>query len=357
MSSKSISIAGKPSLNSFFEEISKCSRYNYNYIDFLNSICSDAVLIIHWPESLIDWKKPNRLLIERVEKQLIEYKPIGNIIYVVNNFQSHAQNSSWSKKLYRLVEEQADAHVHLGTYSLKKFELKYPSINQVLIDHPLYLKAYTVSDRLVARHEMKLPIEATVFIAPGRIRNKKEASMVINAFEKLKIDPKILLIPFMRDPFREFDFKGRTRLKKLLDIKKLLRKLYRKSGASQNIWLNYNSMSARELGKRLSAADVVIIPRVTTLNSGVFYLAMTFKKIVVGPNVGNLGELLTEFGLPKFNPYDINEISSAIDDAFNLVGNESRIYNSNRIGRFQPSRVASKWDALIESFMDLEYNE
>jgi hypothetical protein len=46
----------------------------------------------------------------------------------------------------------------------------------------------------------------------------------------------------------------------------------------------------------------VLIPRHEALNSGNVFLGFTFGKPVVGPDIGNIGEVLTLTGNPTFDP-------------------------------------------------------
>ena len=80
----------------------------------------------------------------------------------------------------------------------------------------------------------------------------------------------------------------------------------------------------------MNAADVVIIPRIKNLNSGVLILAFTFGKVVVGTDFGVIGEILSDTGNPTFAPDDISSVVCAIEDAKELAengkGEENRIY-------------------------------
>jgi glycosyltransferase involved in cell wall biosynthesis len=78
------------------------------------------------------------------------------------------------------------------------------------------------------------------------------------------------------------------------------------------------------------AADIVLIQRMKILNSGNLPLSMFMGKVVVGPNVGNVGRILTETNNPTFIPRDTSSILKAVHKAFTLLeegkGIENRHY-------------------------------
>lgn len=48
-------------------------------------------------------------------------------------------------------------------------------------------------------------------------------------------------------------------------------------------------------------------------------LAFLYHKVVVGPKVGNIGELLSETGNPTFDPDDKKDILRALEEARRLA--------------------------------------
>ena len=347
MDSILVNIPGPKSYNTFFDEISRHSSNQFANIDFLSDYEKGQVLLIHWPESLLNWSAPRRSQITQVKKKLNQFKQSGKIIYVVNNLRSHTRNTSEMRKLYELVEGVADVHVHFGKYSEGVFKEKYPGVRQELIAHPTYDSSFLPKDKEAARKLLEIDNSDIVLIAPGRIRKKPEAEMIISAFESISNESKMLLVPAMYDPMRNFDFRGRTRLKKLVDVKKIMSKLVPRTESSASRRFGYESLSNDDLATMVSASDIVFIPRKSALNSGIFYLAMTFKKIVVGPSVGNLSELFEEFGLPSFDPDSEISVGNAVASSIEQLGNEDRIYDREKVSGFNPSNLASKWDQLI----------
>ena len=73
----------------------------------------------------------------------------------------------------------------------------------------------------------------------------------------------------------------------------------------------------------LSASDIVFIQRIEILNSGNLPLAFSAKKKVVGPDVGNVGEILNETGNYVFNPNDRSSVRQSVLNAVNDMRNSN----------------------------------
>ena len=68
----------------------------------------------------------------------------------------------------------------------------------------------------------------------------------------------------------------------------------------------------------LNASDVLLIQRRNPLNSGNLVLGFTFGRVVVGPNQGNVGEILRTTGNPVFEPGCAKSFSNALDRGLTL---------------------------------------
>jgi beta-1,4-mannosyltransferase len=91
----------------------------------------------------------------------------------------------------------------------------------------------------------------------------------------------------------------------LFTIKKIISFLnmffvYAKIYMSNNIYVKIGYISNKELVKNIENADIIFIPRRDILNSGNIALGFTFGKVIVGPNVGNIGALLNINNNPIF---------------------------------------------------------
>ena len=100
----------------------------------------------------------------------------------------------------------------------------------------------------------------------------------------------------------------------------------------------------------MSASDVVFIPRVKILNSGLLFLGLTFKKIVVGPKLGNVNEFLEYFNLPSFNPNDSKSIFNALSQGVSMFNLKIYKYNDKRLEEFHPKNIAKQWDDFLINY-------
>jgi glycosyltransferase involved in cell wall biosynthesis len=73
----------------------------------------------------------------------------------------------------------------------------------------------------------------------------------------------------------------------------------------------------------------VFIPRLQILNSANVSLAMTFGRVVTGPDLGNVGELLRGSGNPIFDPRNPADAARAIHDAL-VLAHKGELGESNR---------------------------
>jgi len=91
----------------------------------------------------------------------------------------------------------------------------------------------------------------------------------------------------------------------------------------------------------LNAADVLIVQRWNPLNSSNLILGMTFGKVVIGPNTGNVQGILKATGNPVFDQCDEESVVQAITEGLRLsgcgLGDRNREYAMQVLN---PERVA-----------------
>lgn len=269
------------------------------------------VVNIQWPEEIFKYiiedidivKLRNR--IEDLKKQKT------GICYTRHNTYPHFRNDN-VLKLYNLVEGYADGIIHLGKYSIDEM-LDYvhnTTTNNFLIPHHIYENTYNENiSKNEARIKLDLPLDKFVILAFGKFRNNAESLMLLKAFLSFRKKNKYLLAPRLLN----FSKKG-SRFKKMIYniITPFLRFLSVKAD-------NYDEIIDNELlPYYLIASDIVFIQRKRILNSGNLPLGFLFKKVVVGPNCGNVKEILKETGNPIFDPNDISSIVKALDESYKL---------------------------------------
>jgi glycosyltransferase involved in cell wall biosynthesis len=207
------------------------------------------------------------------------------------------------EKLFQINYESAHAFVHLGKQSISDFNKYYPELadknkpslissqglHELLkLDYPSIEKASAVSD------------EFRIFV-PGAIRYWSELTFLVRAFLAAKVPKKQLIIAgggyiLEGSPLKPF---RRTLLKNISRVSLFGRRL-----------------DDETLSRELMTADLVIAPRIQATNSGIPYLAATYGKRCLGPNVGNVPEALKELNGILFEPGDRTSLTRAIEKAY-----------------------------------------
>lgn len=279
----------------------------------------DIYDIVHfqWPEEVVGWNCTDESVIERLKQRIAYFKIAGTqFVYTRHNSCPHYSNPV-IKQAYEIIESCSDLIVHMGKYSLEEFKQNYPSSRNAIIPHHIYENTYNESiTREEARARIGIPKNRFVITAFGKFRNHEEIKMVLNSYLRFRNKNKFLLaprmLPFSRRPGQ------RNILKRILSfigyylVPLFLRLRGVKAGASEELIDN------DELPYYIAASDVIFVQRKKILNSGNIPLAFLFRKVVIGPNVGNVSELLHEVKNPIFIPNDINSITNALEQARQL---------------------------------------
>lgn len=277
--------------------------------------------IIHfqWPEEAVGWNCTDISVIDRLRQRIRHFKDGGSkIVYTRHNACSHYNANPVIRQAYGLIESCSDVVVHMGRYSKEEFGKAHPGSRNVIIPHHIYENTYNESiSREEARRHLGLPADKMIITAFGKFRNREEIRMVLDAFSALRNKRKFLLAPRMF-PFAKHPGQ-RNPLKRLLSlagyylVPALLRLRNIRAGANGELIDN------DELPYYIAASDVIFVQRKRILNSGNVPLAFLFRKVVAGPDNGNVGELLRETGNPVFSPDDNAGIVRALEQAGRLA--------------------------------------
>ena len=104
---------------------------------------------------------------------------------------------------------------------------------------------------------------------------------------------------------------------------------------------NERIISDEDLPYYFAVSDVVFIQRCVILNSGVVPMAFLFGRGVVGPDSGNVGELLRVTANLVFSPSDQGSVNSMLRSAMNMdlddLGAKNRRYADKYL---HPDKIA-----------------
>jgi len=339
----------KKELNPYLDQIINNSAHAFYYDNYLNFNPIYGVVNIHWPEALFNWKEPTSAELDILEGCINEWKRNAVIIYTKHDYLRNKGTTINFTRLFELIEINADVFIHLGEFSKRFYKKKYPSARHEIIYHPLYTNHFSVFKKEDARKKLQIAQDNFVIIVPGTIRNYAERDLILNAFKSIDIKNKMLICINMHVELR-YDFPGRIKLKRIIDIKNIMIDRFKQNHKPPKFLFTYGTQSNKELEIKMSAADLVFIPRIQTFNSGMVFLGLTFNKIVVGPSIGNIEETLMELGLPVFNPKHKISVLNALKKGVQLSIDHNS-YSVNIMNKYLPNSVAQKMDDLINDLL------
>lgn len=306
----------KQEYHPYLEELNSHSKNTILQKCFKEFDQSFDLVHIHWPEAIFNWEEPSQEDLQELQKEIEFWKKKVKIIYTKHDYYRTKGRTKKFDKLFNLIEVNTDVFLHLGEYSKTFYKKKYPKAQHEFIYHHLFETSFPKLTRSVARKKLGIDEESLVVIAPGNIRTTKERDLVLKAFKSIKEQKKVLISTNMKLPF--FNFRGRVRLRKIVDVQKILQEKFKKKYQSPEFLFTYEPISRFELGIKMSAADVVMVPRIDLLNSGIVYLGLSYSKVTVGPAIGNIEEQLLLQELPVFNPNSSSSVSIALQEAIEI---------------------------------------
>lgn len=265
---------------------------------------------IQWPEELSGWKEPTRQTFATIQEQLSHWKENCVVIGSVNNLYPHgAQSSKAYAELYSLVYGGCDLIHHFSEASKSAFIARYDAVVNVkhlvgprVSYHPILDLG---AGREWRREDFNLREADFVVLVFGALRTEAEVDLVKKAFSLAKVGNKRLLIT------RRY-FPAGGRLQKSFRLLK------------QSLWLRRNGAAKLaydppdvDLKNIFSLADVVLVPRIDDLSSGLPLLAMTLGSAVIAPSHGAFPEYLAGTENFLYESGDSRSLALAIERAAN----------------------------------------
>lgn len=269
---------------------------------FWEGDASVDVLHLHWPRALFErWRDPVPEDLSALEDCLEEWGRRVPIVVTVHNIRPHyREERAIFKTLYRLVYQAVDGFVHMGTRSKELLHEAYEvhGAGEIVIPHGRYDTLPNTVSRQQARKELGIDRNASLALVFGQVRDPEELQLI-------------------GEGTRAWD-EGQTLIAGRLGwtdgkiMPYFVRGYYRLKTLNQPIRFRFGRFDDEDVQYFLNAADVVLIPRKHVLNSGNVALGFTFGRVVVGPDVGVVGEVLRETGNPVFDPSSPRAVGDAI---------------------------------------------
>ncbi|MCB0403936.1 MAG: glycosyltransferase [Bdellovibrionales bacterium] len=231
---------------------------------------SARTLHIHWPEyllrisgrpvSFVAWKVLARLFLKRMRG--------GRIIWTVHNEWPHDTPNTWANRtaLQAFLAVCSDL-IFLSTGSQERFCGQYPfltkRVGKHVIPHGHYLDIYPNKvAKAEARRDLAVAEDAEIGLFFGSLRGYKGIEELVHSFSKLdRAQAKLLVAGRSRPEFSDH-----------------YRALF---GTDERINYTLDWVEPSRVQFYFNAADFVILPYTQVTNSGVLYLALSFRKLVV----------------------------------------------------------------------------
>lgn len=291
--------------------------------DFWDANKNFDVVHVHWLEGLFNWNIKNITLndLNRFKFRLEQFKQTNTKIIITrhNRLPHNINDNPLIIQAYNLFYTSISGVIHLGQFSQTDFQKEQPHLSTIIlhtvIPHGNYLNLKNSITKATARKLLKIDKNRFVFICFGRFRKEEERNLVMQAFKEVNIPNKTLLcsawdLPHAKDSFNS----------------KLKRKSYNLSKA----YTLFNTfVSDENVQTYMNAADVLIVPRLKQLNSGLVYLGLSFGKIIVAPAIGNITEAIKETNNFLYNPKDIDSLTEAMVKAYKVK--DSNLDYDNRV--------------------------
>ncbi len=251
------------------------------------------VLHIHWPDLHLNARSPLRTTVRHARLfvlfALLRWRGT-RIVWTVHNLKPHERHHRVSELLFPLWFPRMCTHVITLTLSgLEAARAMYPPLRAkaaAVIPHGHYRGAYgSAPDRASCRDQLGLA-HCFTFLFFGNIRPYKSVPQLLEAFRALPQSDVQLVIAGQPGPMMEVD------------------ELERLAAADGRVRLALEFVPEEKVPVYMGAADVVVLPFNSILNSGSVFLALSFNRAVLAPRLGALPELQHRLGARWVNLFD-----------------------------------------------------
>ena len=271
------------------------------------------IVHFHWPDGYINqkniFKTWQRTLLLSFILLVVKLKG-SKIVWTVHNVTPHdAFHPRYSQLFMRWFAKRCNGLIFMSEESKSTFFHLYDckhDIHHAIIPHGHYRNSYpSPIAQAAAKSQLGLPHNKKVLLFFGMIKPYKNIDTLMDVFTQAKLFDYVLVIA------------GNT------DSPELKEKLIAHTN-NLNIHLFLQFIPDDELHIYLSAADAVILPYKSILNSGALLLALSFNKPVIAPHIGAFVTLQQELGRKWIYSYTDELETSALKNALRHLETQQR---------------------------------
>ena len=295
------------------------------------------IIALHWPEELCRGygSGPVDVRTKRFLEALDDHRARGaKVLWIVNNLVPHEYpDSTIDRDAYQGVIDRCDLLVHYCHQSVDAIAATYQvpqGLPMCVVDFGNFDGYPDVLSREASRARLGIPPNAFVFLAFGAIRGYKGFGLLLEAFRRARVPGKFLLAA------GQYTGVGGARGK----IESMRIEFLRRLG--RNVRLDLASIPDADVVGYLRAAEVVTLSHSRGLNSGIPALAMTFGKMVIGPDIGCIGSVIAKGPNLLYRAGDAGALAETMEAAARIDVAEVGRRNAEIAARWQWSRIVAE---------------
>lgn len=292
------------------------------------------VLHLHWPDSHLLTQSWWGALAKHMRLALLVtfLRTRGTrVVWMMHNLQPHEKNHWLSARLFSLWFPRMCTHViALTGHGLVCARALYPSLRRkpaAIVPHGHYRDEYPPApSREISRAQLGLPRDRFTFLFFGNIRRYKNVPLLIEAFRHMPGRDVQLIIAgapgYGVSP----------------------QELAELAAGDERIHLHMAFVPDEKLPLFIGAADMVVLPFDSILNSGSVLLALSFNRTVLAPRLGSLPEIHSKVGSRWLRLYDQPLTAQILEEA---RSSQSRVGEQEQV-----DLSAFDWDAIAQHTLD-----
>jgi glycosyltransferase involved in cell wall biosynthesis len=285
-------------------------------------LCSAHYDLVHyqWPEELTEWKPPTERRLGEMAERLQWWQNRCPSIVTAHNYYPHGcEKNEAFKILYEMFYHKCSIVQHFSAISkrLACNEFAGARHDRHVITTPWSFEHVLTKQqkRGSCRDEFSFRPDEFVILVMGALRSWEELQLISRAYSLCQVPKKRLLMVGRYSGSAAF-------------LNKIKRLLWGYWLWRHNALVEAGYISDETLYRYLDTADVVVVPRVGDLSSGIPSLAITFGAMVIAPAHGAFPEYLEGTENLLYESGNARSLALAIEKS--AAADRKRISASNR---------------------------
>lgn len=289
---------------------------------------------LQWPEELSGWEPPDAARREAIIQGIDRWAEEGaRLLLTVHNLYPHRHSHDPRyRALFDACYERLPVLAHFTDASRKlildAFPVAAQRTNIVTGFFNFDELLPPARDSVAARRHWRLAPEEFVVLSFGMLREWAEVELIRGGFDAARVPQKRLL---MAGRYQEFGPVWRQRWRRWSWSRWLARR--------RAVFVT-QSIPDESVHQVVDAADVLIVPRLHSLSSGLIALAASFGKPFIAPDSTPFAELAAGTQNPIYRAGNVESLGAAIERAATLDSDAMAIAN-------RALADAWSWDKIV----------